>query len=227
VLTLTNQAGKLIEKVSGKTLDSFMKEKIWEPLGIKDITFYPKQRPDMQDRMATISTLNEQGEGPAVDSSDFDILFGATDCLGGAGGFGSAEDYFKFLHAVLRRDSKLLNDASWDELFKPQLDEQCKKGMNEYMSASPLHTQMVGLGVPTEISKQWSFAGMICETGQEGRMSDGATAWGGVPSMTWYLDFKAGVCGAAFVQIIPPMSPSIMALHEQFQRAMFAKVSKK
>jgi CubicO group peptidase (beta-lactamase class C family) len=171
--------------VSGKTLESFMKEKIWEPLGIKDITFYPKQRPDMEDRMATISTLNEQGEGPAVDSSDFDILFGATDCLGGAGGWGSPEDYFKFLQAVLRRDPSLLNDASWNELFKPQLDEQCKKGLNDYSNASPMHAQFLSPGIPTEISKQWSFAGLICETGQEGRMNDGTITWGGVPSIIW------------------------------------------
>lgn len=36
-----------------------------------------------------------------------------------------------------------------------------------------------------------------------------------------YLDFGAGLCGVAACQIIPPMSPSIMALHEQFQRGIY------
>jgi CubicO group peptidase (beta-lactamase class C family) len=165
-------AGKLIEKVSGKTLDTFMNEKIWTPLGIKDITFYPKERQDLKDRMATISTLNEQGEGPVADASVFDMLFGARDCLGGAGAFASAEAYFPFLQAVLRREAKLLDDASWTELFKPQLDERCKKEFNDYLKSSPMHTQYLGMSLSTDTEKQWSFA-------------EGTIMWGGVPSMTW------------------------------------------
>lgn len=203
-----------------------MTEKIWEPLGIRDITFRPNERADMQSRRATISTLNEEGKGPAVDNSDFDLSFGATDCLGGSGACGSAEGFFAFLQAVLRRDSRLLNHDSWTELFKPQLDPKCKKGLNDNLKASPLHMQFLSLGIPTEIEKQWSFAGLICETGQEGRMSDGTIFWGGAPSLTWYLDIKAGVCGTAFCQMVPPMSPTILALHEQFQRAVYGMVSK-
>ncbi|OAG21995.1 beta-lactamase/transpeptidase-like protein [Alternaria alternata] len=218
-------AGKLVEKVSGKTLNAFMKEKIWTPLGIHDITFYPKTRPDIEDRMATISTLNEQGEGPVADTNGFDVLFGATDCLGGAGCFSSAEAYFAFLQSVLRHDPKLLGEASWTELFKPQLDKKCKQEFNNYLKCSPLHTQYLGMCLPTDIEKQWSFAGMIVEQGQQGRMNPGTVFWGGVPSMTWYLDFEAGVCGVAFCQVIPPMSPSILKLHELFQRAMYEKAA--
>jgi CubicO group peptidase (beta-lactamase class C family) len=215
--------GRLIEKLSGKTLDAFMKERIWSPLGIEDMTFYPQEKPDMESRMATMSTLNEKGEGPVTDISSFDIRFGATACLGGAGAFGSAEGYFAFLQAVLKRDAKLLNDASWTELFKPQLNERCKKELNDYLKSSPERTQWVGLCLPTDIEKQWSFAGMVVEQGQEGRMNEGTIFWGGMPSMTWYLDFKAGVCGVAFCQVMPPMSPSILHLHEQFQRAIYQK----
>lgn len=37
----------------------------------------------------------------------------------------------------------------------------------------------------TDIERTWSFAGMICDKGQQGRMSDGTIFWGGVSSMTW------------------------------------------
>ncbi|PSN62090.1 beta-lactamase/transpeptidase-like protein [Corynespora cassiicola Philippines] len=198
-------AGILIERATGTTLEEYMKEKIWGPLGIKKITFYPKSNPDMQGRIASISTLNEKGEGPAVDAADFDILFGAIECLGGGGAFGSTEGYFTFLQAVLRRDSKLLTGESWKELFKPQLNESTKKSFNDYLKSSPLHTQYLGMGLPTDLEKNSSFAGMICENGIQGRMR---------------------ICGIATCQIIPPMSPSIMALHEQFQRAIHAEHTK-
>jgi hypothetical protein len=171
-----------------------MQEKIWEPLGINNITFYPKEKPHMQNRRATISTLNEKGEGPAVDAPDFDVLFAATDCLGGAGGWGSAEAFFTFLQAVLRRDPKLLSDDSFTELFKSQLDERCEKELNDNLKASPIHTQFLGLGIPTEIPKQWSFAGLINQTGQDGRFNEGTIMWGGVPSMTWVSSILIIIC---------------------------------
>lgn len=178
-------AGKLIERLSGKTFEEFMSEKIFEPLGIKDITFYPDDRLDMQDRLATVSTLSETGEPPAVDAASFDPLFGGKDCIGGGGAYGSASDYFKFLQAVLRRDSRLLGPESWDELFRPQLNEPCKKAFNEYLRSSPAHSQYLGMSLPGDIEKTWSFAGMICEQGQSGRMLEGTYFWGGVPSMYW------------------------------------------
>ncbi|PVI02399.1 beta-lactamase/transpeptidase-like protein [Periconia macrospinosa] len=216
-------AGKLIERITGNTLEQFMKEKIFDPLGVKDITFYPNDRLDMEDRLATVSTLSETGEPPVIDAATFDPLFGGKDCLGGGGAYGSANDYFKFLHAVVRRDSKLLKPESYDELFKPQLDEQCKKAFNDYLRSSPAHAQYLGMSLPGELEKTWSFAGLICEQGQQGRMSDGTYFWGGVPSMTWYMDMKAGICGVAFCQVLPPMCPNVVHLHEGFQKAMLEK----
>jgi CubicO group peptidase (beta-lactamase class C family) len=178
-------AGKLIERVTGHSLDQFMREKIFEPLRIKEITFYPQDKPHMKDRLATVSTLSETGESPAVDAADFDPLFGGKDCLGGGGAYGSATEYFKFLQAVLQRDPRLLKPESYDELFKPQLNDQCKKAFNDYLYSSPAHAQYLGMSLPGEMQKNWSFAGLICEQGQEGRMSEGTHFWGGVPSMSW------------------------------------------
>jgi CubicO group peptidase (beta-lactamase class C family) len=176
-------AGKMIEKATEKTLEEFMAEKIWRPLGINDITFYPWRRADMKYRMATFSTLSETDEGPAEDKSEYDILMGGTDCLGGGGAFASAEGYFVFLQAVLRRDARILTDESWTELFKPQLDAKCKRALNGYLCSTPAHTQFLGMHVPPSIVKNWSFAGLICEEGQEGRMRKGSIFWGGVPCM--------------------------------------------
>ncbi|KAJ4348811.1 uncharacterized protein N0V89_010189 [Didymosphaeria variabile] len=160
-------AGKLLERLTGTTLEKFMAEKIFTPLAIKDITFYPNDREDMLNRLATVSTLTETGEPPAIDAATFDPLFGGKDCLGGGGAYGSANAYFTFLHAVLRRDARLLTPASYDELFRPQLDATCKKAFNAYLRSSPAHAQYLGMSLPSEIEKTWNFAGMICEEEEE------------------------------------------------------------
>ncbi|KAK0657921.1 beta-lactamase/transpeptidase-like protein [Cercophora newfieldiana] len=218
-------AGKAVAVATDKTLENFMREHIWTPLGIEnDVSFYPKQNPDLHHRLADLATLNEQGLPPAVDAPDFDMLFGGTDCFGGAGVFCSAKAYYTFLSAVFRRDPALLLAESYEELFRPQLDAKAEQAFNEYLASSPAHTQFLCLGIPHTVRKTWSFAGMICLDGQEGRFRKGTTFWAGVPSCMWFMDHEAGVCGTAVCQILPPMHPGVVALHEKFQRGVLEMV---
>ncbi|KAI2467805.1 beta-lactamase/transpeptidase-like protein [Annulohypoxylon bovei var. microspora] len=217
-------AGKLVQIASGSTLEDFMRIHIWEPLGIDgDISFYPKTKTSMKDRMADISTLNDKGEPPAEDLPTFDILFGRTDYLGGGGLFSSAKAYYTFVSAILRRDPKLLKTASYYELFRPQLDEKLEQTFNEYISSSPAHTNFLGMRIPESTRKTWSFAGLISKEAQSGRFGKGTTFWAGVPSTIWFIDHDTGICGTAICQILPPLHPAIVKLHEEFQKGVFEK----
>ncbi|KAK7755447.1 hypothetical protein SLS62_002675 [Diatrype stigma] len=214
-------AGRAVEVAANRTLEEFMLERIWKPLGIEnDASFYPATKDAMKDRMATLSSLDDQGQPPAK-YSDFDLLRGGTACLGGGGCFTSAEAYYKFLSAVLRHDPKLLTPASYQELFRPQLDEKTEQALNDYLALSPAHTQFLGMCIPGSIRKTWSFAGLVIKDGQEGRFSPGTIIWGGVPSCQWFIDHEAGTCGVAMCQILPPMHPAILALHERFQSELY------
>ncbi|KUI68725.1 Acyltransferase LovD [Cytospora mali] len=214
-------SGKAVEVATGVTLDEFMRTRIWEPLGIEnDISFYPKKHPHIKDRIADVSTLNEKGEPPAVDAPSFDVIFGGTDCLGGGGIFSSPEAYYKFLSAVFRRDPKLLTPELYTELFRPQLDAKTEKAFNDYLALSPCHTQLLRLGIPLSIPMTWSLAGMVAKEPYEGRFKKGTVSWAGVPSVTWFMDHEAGICGTAFCQILPPMHPAVITLHEKFQRGV-------
>lgn len=212
-------AGKAIEKVFSTTLDDFMREHIWTPLGIEDdVSFWPERKDSMKNRIATLSTLTDLGEPPAKDDPEFDSRRGGTDCLGGAGIYSTARAYYTFLSAVFRRDERLLTPDSYRELFRPQLDAQQEESMNEYLVRSPAHAQFLGLAVAPEIRKNWSFAGMVCLDAQPGRFEKGTIMWGGVPCCTWFMDFEAGVCGTAICQMLPPMHPVIVGgLHAKFQ----------
>lgn len=215
-------AGKAIEVVTGSTLEEFMRARIWERLRIaEDTSFHPEAKDGMKARMADMSTLNNEGEPPAVDAPTFDIIFGATDCLGGGGLFISPKAYGIFLSAVARRDAKLLKPASFDELLRPQLDEQCEQALNDYIASSPVRTQLLGIRIPASIRKTWSFAGLVVKDGQEGRIGPGTVFWGGVPNTQWFIDHDTGIYGAAFCQILPPMEPKVLELHEKFQREMY------
>lgn len=174
----------MIERVTGETLERYMSKNIWEPLDIKDITFWPQERADMKHRIADLSTIISE-TGKAVDDPDFDINFGVTDCLGGGGAFASSEAYMVLLQAVLREDSKLLKPQSYSELFKPQLDEDCEKAFCNLLSSNQQMQEYIGINVPTTGKKNFSFAGMLSMDEYSGWMKKGTLLWGGVPNIIW------------------------------------------
>jgi CubicO group peptidase (beta-lactamase class C family) len=165
--------GKAVECVTNSTLEEYMRQYIWDPLDMTDITFHPLQREDMQGRIADLSSLGPEGKGPAVLESEMDILGGATEPFGGGGAFASTEAFFTFLHAVPQRNPLLLSPASFEELFRPQLSPAHKASLNESLYSDPLKAQYLVMELDQGIRKTWCLADLLCEDGQEGRSDPG------------------------------------------------------
>ena len=130
-------AGLLVERISGLTLEDYMKKNLWGPLGITDVTFFPSTRPDLQERMAEMSGRGEDGklsvhEGkmPFVDDKGEEV----TGCMGGQGSFTCAKEYIKVLKGVLDCDEggegRVLSKESLETFFKPQLGDGSRAMLN-------------------------------------------------------------------------------------------------
>jgi len=89
--------GYLVEKLSGKSLPDFMRERIFEPLGMKDTGFYvPKEK---MDRLATLYRVSDNNEWtPASPENDLapDLTKPPTMPSGGGGLLATAQDYLRF-----------------------------------------------------------------------------------------------------------------------------------
>jgi CubicO group peptidase (beta-lactamase class C family) len=102
--------GRLVEVVSGKTLDEFFRTRIFEPLGMKDTYFYPPE--NKLERLAAAYTYYaEKGlnrfpdspitEGSFVYSADYPYR-GPKKLFSGGGGLTStAADYARFCQMIL------------------------------------------------------------------------------------------------------------------------------
>jgi CubicO group peptidase (beta-lactamase class C family) len=135
--------GLLVERVTGQTLEAYMRANLWEPLGIKDMTFFLSSRPDMKARLADMSMRNAEGKVMYVDAPmPYQDNKGAEvqDCMGGQGVFTSAEEYVKVLKALLvaDQDGKILKKESVEMMFSPQLSVGSKEALN-----AALHDEMV------------------------------------------------------------------------------------
>jgi CubicO group peptidase (beta-lactamase class C family) len=160
-------AGYLIEVVSGKRLDQFLKERIFEPLGMQDTFFYVPA--DKADRLATAYTWYE-GKGlarfpdtPITEetfsySADYPIRGPKKLFSGGAGLCSTAGDYARFCQLMLKHGEtggrELISRKSVELMTHDQLgpkfpDQDFGLGFGIDGVKTPLHE----LGSPGEY--QW------------------------------------------------------------------------
>ena len=94
--------GYLVEKLSGKSLPDFMRERIFEPLGMKDTGFYvPKEK---MDRLATLYRVSDKNEWtPASAENDLAPNLSKVPTMpsGGGGLLSTAPDYLRFAQMLL------------------------------------------------------------------------------------------------------------------------------
>jgi CubicO group peptidase (beta-lactamase class C family) len=93
--------GYLVEKLSGRPLGVFLKENLYDPLGMKDTAFYADR--DRLRRLATLYSMNSGGLKPDSGASVLGIDFTKDPSLplGGAGLLSTASDYFRFSQMLL------------------------------------------------------------------------------------------------------------------------------
>jgi len=126
--------GRLVEVVSGKPLDEFFRTRIFEPLGMKDTSFFPPE--NKLDRLTTAYTyydgkgLNRFPETPITEgtftySADYPYKGAKKLFSGGAGLMSTAEDYARFCQMMLNGgkwgNTRLLSRKSVELMTHDQL----------------------------------------------------------------------------------------------------------
>ena len=91
----TDILARVVEVVSGRPFDLFLKERILDPLGMVDTNFSVDQA--KRDRLAKVYEHGKNGELQAVDNFEFEVIEGVKKFpMGGAGLFSTIEDYSRF-----------------------------------------------------------------------------------------------------------------------------------
>jgi CubicO group peptidase (beta-lactamase class C family) len=87
---------RVVEVASGMPFDQFARQRIFDPLGMKDTSFYPAES------NPRIATLYEQANGALRKASNPVFMNGAY-LSGGGGLYSTAEDYLQFALMLLNR----------------------------------------------------------------------------------------------------------------------------
>ena len=177
----TDVLGYLVEVVSGTTLDRFLAERVFAPLGMVDTAFsVPASK---LDRFCSLYGPSEEGKMKLLDPVDGRYVEGRVTTFSGGGGLVSTlSDYYRFLRMLRRRG----------ELEEVRL---LSRKTVEYMTTNHLPGDLAAMGQAS--FNETTFAGIgfglgfsvMLDPARAGVMgSAGEYSWGGMASTAFWVD---------------------------------------
>ncbi|KAI7213420.1 beta-lactamase family protein [Hortaea werneckii] len=220
----TDWAGKLVERISGMTLEEFMQENMFGLVGVKEITFWPEQNPDLKGKVPQMTTRTSDGslapfEGPSINT-------GMTDCFGGHGAYGTIRDYLKIQHSILANDGKLLKHETVEAMFTPQLSPESAKSLNSFMKTHPMSKMMVGEYNP-DVELDWGLGGILFLKDDIGKRKKGTLHWSGMANCFWVIDRDADLAYTFGTQVLPPGDEPTRQMISTFELGIYEKAGVK
>lgn len=190
----TDILGVLVEKLSGKSLDVFLKERLIDPLGMTDTSFCLP--PAKADRLAVVYTAkdgkSERAASPGAWQGQGHIgqghyLNGPCKAFaGGAGLLSTAHDYSRFLE-MLRQGGTL--DG------KRYISRKSVELMSHDTLVSATYQPGQGFGLGFRVTKDPSVMGNMGSVGDYG--------WGGAYHSTYWVDPVEDLTVVYMTQLIP------------------------
>ena len=208
-------AGKMIEAVTGQKLGQYMKENIFDPLGMDDTAF--RITPAMQDRIATVHVRGEDGAWLAM---EFTVEQNPEFEMGGGGLYSTVSDYLKFIRMILNKGA-----ANGHRLLRPETVEAMSANSIGNSCVVKLSTAMPPYSNDAEffpgMEKTWGLTFMINnEVAPTGR-SAGSLGWAGLANSYFWIDPATGVGGAYLTQILPFADEKSLPLYLDFETAVY------
>jgi len=189
--------GRVVEVVSGLRYGKFLRDRIFEPLGMKDSGFHvPAEK---LDRFAANYGPDKEAGGMTLidDPAESPYLKIPSQDSGGGGMVGTAADYLRFAQMLVNGGEldgvRVLSEESVREMTTNRLGPEFGKA--PLASLSPIGTTGVGFG----------YCGAVVLEGVERSVfgSGGQYAWGGAASTDFWIDNRQRLVGMVFTQLIP------------------------
>jgi CubicO group peptidase (beta-lactamase class C family) len=206
----TDVLGRVVEVVSGMTLDEFFRERILGPLDMGDTAFYVPEA--AVGRAASLYTP-QPGTGLAVPTPMDPVPTALPRFLSGGGGlWGTVADYLRFAHLLLGRGEldgvRLLGTRTVDYMTRNHLPGNADLERFGRPLFSETAYDGVGFGL--------GFSVVIDPVHNKVLSSPGEFAWGGAASTAFWCDPVEQIAVVFATQLLPssthPIRPQLKQL---------------
>jgi CubicO group peptidase (beta-lactamase class C family) len=192
----TDVLGRLVEVLSGRSLDAFLADEVFGPLGMTETAFHVA--PDDAGRLARLYLATPAGFAPG-DTMGATVLTPPSLLSGGGGLVSTAADYHRFSQFLLRGGEldgvRLLGPRTVSYMTRNHLpaDTDLETFGRPVFAETPLRGVGFGLGVAvvTDAARYRTLS------------SEGEYNWGGAASTAFWVDPAEELTAILMAQLLP------------------------
>jgi CubicO group peptidase (beta-lactamase class C family) len=209
--------GRMVEAVSGLSLDRYLDAHVFGPLGMHRTTFWPT--PGQRAGSVPVHVRGEHGGWLAI---DFDGPVPPEYPSAGAGLFSTPRDFLAFQRMLLGGgvlgEVRILGEASVEAMFRNQigaLDFPATIGSSEPTVISDLN---FGPGL------KWGLGVLLNTVRRPGLRATGSGGWSGALNTHFWVDRRGGLTSAIYTQSLPMLEPGALRAYVEFERALYTAI---
>jgi CubicO group peptidase (beta-lactamase class C family) len=217
--TNTDWVGRLVESVSGQSLEAYFREHIFAPLQMSDTVFNVPEA----DWPRTVALASRQRDGGLLQEARQDPTR-VTTFSGGGGLWSTANDYARFMRMWL-------NGGALDGQRVLSAETVATMSANQ-VGSLPAGTIVTALPErsndfrPTADGRgRFGLGFLINLDDQPGGRAGGSLAWAGLYNTYFWIDPASGVAGVILTQVLPFADPRVLGVFDAFERAVYALVA--
>jgi len=205
--------GLVVQKVSGRRLDEFLKERIFDPLGMADTSYAVPA--DKHDRVVTLharsgADLNERANPATI----------ASNVAGDGGLLSTAADYGRFMQLFLNGGragtTRLVSESTIRQMLSNQIGRVVveQQPSVDLARAKPFPfgggKDAFGFGFQIEAAPA---------TG--GLRSVGSASWGGINNTHFWIDPRKQIAAAVLMQLLPYYDETAIDVLRSVERLVY------
>jgi methyl acetate hydrolase len=209
-------AGKVVETLTGQTLEAYFRQHIFEPLGMRDTSFLLSD--DMERRLVGAHIRGADGKPAPI---SFESPKDGDFYPGGAGLFSTAPDYLAFTRMLLA--GGMLGGV---RVLKQETVKLMARNAIGDLDVPMVRSNNPALALEVETFpgqvKKWGLTFLINTKDVEGIRAAGSLTWGGIHNTFFWIDLKQRITAVAMMQILPIGDPHVLATMIAFEQALYA-----
>ena len=190
-------AGKVLEAITGMTLDACMSANVFAPLEMSSTGYL--LRPDITSRLASMHRRHPDGR---LEQIEYNPPQKPDGFMGGGGLYSTIGDYGRFMRMIL-------NGGELDgiRVLKPETVAMMGQNQSGDVDAYPLRTAQPLISNDADFfpGKQikWGLSFLINSAEVPGRRNAGSLCWAGLRNTYFWIDPERQIAGTVMTQILP------------------------
>lgn len=213
--TSTDWLGRLVEKISGRSLEDYFHDRICVPLGMSDTFYFVPQG-----KLGRLVTVNHRNADGTFSKDAVQPATSNFEPIGGGGLSSTASDYIRFTRM-------LLNGGELDGARVLSANSVAAMGQNHIGSLgvpalkSALPERSDDFSFVADGRDKWGLGFLITVDAVPGKRSAGSLSWGGIFNTYYWLDPSRGITGVIMMQFLPFADRKALALYDAFERGVY------